>query len=133
VTPPGKGWNEENLSENPAVEHLGRLGWTFARPENLDAERESLKQVVFIRRLSSARRKLNPWLSEDALHRAVRAVTGLQSTSLIEASEKLYTTLTYGIALEQDLGDGSGKKMRLAETVMTSQALQVRGARRRHV
>jgi type I restriction enzyme, R subunit len=112
VTPPGKGWNEENLSENPAIEHLGRLGWIYVRPEDLDVERESLKQVVLIKRLSTALKKLNPWLSDDNLHRAVRAVTGIQSTSLIEASEKLYTTLTYGIALEQDLGDGSGKKNR---------------------
>ena len=110
MTPPGRGWNEENLSENPAVEHLGRLGWAYVRPEDLDVERESLKQVVLVKRLSRALKTLNPWLSDDNLHRAVRAVTGVQSTSLIEASEKLHTTLTYGIALEQDLGDGSGKK-----------------------
>lgn len=110
MTPPGRGWNEESLSENPAVEHLGRLGWTYVQPEKLDGERESLKQVVLVSRLTGALTGLNPWLSDDNLHRAVRAVTGVQATSLIEASEKLYTTLTYGIALEQDLGDGSGKK-----------------------
>jgi type I restriction enzyme R subunit len=106
MTGPGKGWNEENLSENPAVAHLQRLGWTYVPVEVLDEERESPKQVVLVPRLSAALRKLNPWMSDDNVHKAVRAVTGILATSLIEANEKLYTTLTYGIALEQDLGDG---------------------------
>jgi type I restriction enzyme R subunit len=110
MTPPGRGWNEENLSENPAVEHLERLGWTYVGPESLDPERETFKQVVLTKRLAAALQKLNPWLSEENLQRAVRAVTSVASTSLIEASEKLHTTLTYGISLEQDLGDGGGKK-----------------------
>ena len=38
--------------------------------------------------------------------KAVRAVTTVQAASLIEANEDLYTALSYGIALEQDLGDG---------------------------
>ena len=37
---------------------------------------------------------------------AVRAVTQVPAASLAEANEKLYTSLTYGIALEQDRGGG---------------------------
>ena len=106
MSPPGKGWNEEALSETPAVQHLERLGYTYVPSETLEAERESLKETVVSKRLARALKKLNPWLSDDNLHKAVRAVTGLQAATLIEASEKTYTTLTYGIALEQDLGDG---------------------------
>jgi len=62
--------------------------------------------VVLLKRLSKALQRLNPWLSVDNLYRATRAITAVPSTSLIEASEKLHTTLTYGAALEQDLGDG---------------------------
>jgi type I restriction enzyme, R subunit len=102
----GRKWNEESLSENPAVAHLERLGWTCVPTEVLDQQRESLKQVVLGPRLAAAIKKLNPWISDDNVHKAVRAITGLQVTNLIEASEKLHTTLTYGIALEQDLGDG---------------------------
>ena len=43
MTPPGQSWNEETLSENPAIDHLARLGWTYLPPEILDPERESLK------------------------------------------------------------------------------------------
>ena len=102
----GRGWNEESLSENPAVAHLERLGWTYVPTDVLDEQRESLKQVVLVPRLSAALKKLNPWISDDNVHKAVRAITGVQASSLIEASEKLHTTMTYGVALEQDRGDG---------------------------
>ncbi len=36
-------------------------------------------------------------LSNDDIYRAVRAVTAVPAASLIEASEKLHTTLTYGM------------------------------------
>jgi type I restriction enzyme, R subunit len=103
---PGRSWNEESLSENPAVEHLQRLGYTYVRREVLEAERESFKEFVLAKRLAAALKRLNPWLSDDNLYKAGRAITGVLAANLIEASEKLYTTLTYGIALEQDLGDG---------------------------
>src|ERR1043165_6559105 len=101
----GKDWNEENLSENPAAEHLQRLGYTYVPPETLDVERESFKEVVLTKRLTGALKRLNPWLSDDNVEKAIRAVS-VPAASLIEASEKLYTTLTYGISLEQDRGDG---------------------------
>ncbi len=106
MSPPGKSWNEENLSESPAVEQLEALGYTFVSGEDLEAERESLKEVVLTRRLATGLKRLNPWLSEDNVQKAIRAVTHVPSTSLIEASEKLYTILTYGISLEQDRGEG---------------------------
>ena len=36
----------------------------------------------------------------------MKAVTQVPAASLAEANEKVYTSLTYGIALEQDRGDG---------------------------
>src|SRR5258706_423400 len=105
MTRPGKGWNEANLSENPAIEHLERLGYTYVAAETLEGERGSLKEAVLGKRLASAVKRLNPWVSEDNVQKAVRAVTHVAASSLIEASEKVYTTLTYGIALEQDRGD----------------------------
>ncbi len=103
---PGRGWNEAQLSENPAVAQLQRLGFTYVPAEALEAERQSLREVVLTGRLAAALKKLNPWLSEDNVHKAVRAVTSVQATDLIEANEKVYTALTYGIALEQDRQEG---------------------------
>ncbi len=106
MSPPGKGWNEANLSEHPAVRQLVALGYTFVAAETLEAERESLKEVVLTKRLAGALKRLNPWLSDDNVHKAVRAVTAVQASSLIEASQEAYTTLTLGKSFEQDRGEG---------------------------
>ncbi len=86
-------------SEDPAVALLQQLGYTYMPPELLDAERASFTHVVLVKRLSAVIKKLNPWISADNLTKAVRAITNVPAVSLIEANEKLYTTLTYGIAL----------------------------------
>lgn len=99
-------WNEEHQSEGPAVGVLQSLGYTFVPAEVLDGERESLKETVLTARLRTALRKLNPWLSGDNVNKAVRQITSAPAASLIEASEKLHTALTHGIALEQDVGAG---------------------------
>jgi type I restriction enzyme R subunit len=106
VTSYGRTWNEANLSEDPAVALLQKLGYRYVAPELLEADRGSLSEAVLKKHLAEALKRLNPWLSDDNLHKAVRAVTNVQATNLIEANEKLYTTLTYGISLEQDRGDG---------------------------
>lgn len=106
MTPPGQSWNEITLSEDPAVEQLQRLGYAYVAPSTLEAERDSLKDVVLSKRLAAAVKRLNPWISDDNVHKAIRAVTAVPATSLLEASEKLHTALTYGISLEQDIGQG---------------------------
>jgi type I restriction enzyme R subunit len=107
MSPPGKGWNEANLSEHPAIRQLVGLGYTFVAAESLEAERESLKEVVLTKRLAKAVKRLNPWISDDNVHKAVRAITGVQATSLVDASQEIYTTLTLGKSFEQDRGDGN--------------------------
>jgi type I restriction enzyme R subunit len=104
---PGQDWDELRLSEDPAVEVLSKhLGYVYVAPEVLEAERASLYETVLVGRLGKALKKLNPWISDDNLHKAVRAVTNVQAASLIEAGEKLHTLLAYGTALEQDRGEG---------------------------
>ena len=85
---------------------LQSLGYTYVPPEDLEPERPSLKESILTRRLAATLLRLNPWLSETNLARAVKAVTRVPAASLAEANETLYTSLTYGIALEQDRGDG---------------------------
>ncbi|MEW6088309.1 MAG: type I restriction endonuclease subunit R [bacterium] len=106
ITPDG---NEINLSENPAVELLEKLGYAFVPSEKLDLERESLRDTVLVHRLEKKLEELNPWLSDENLKKAVRAVTNVPASSLIEANEKIYISLAHGLSLEQDI-DGKGKK-----------------------
>ncbi len=103
-------WNELHLSEDPAVELLQALGYIFVSPEQLDAERESFREVILVSRLEKKLRELNPWLSDENLKKAIRAITNVPAASLMEANEKIYTSLVHSISLEQDIGDGQGKK-----------------------
>ncbi|WP_437954911.1 type I restriction endonuclease subunit R [Sorangium sp. So ce119] len=106
MTPPGNAWNEASLSEDPAVTLLEKLGYRYVAPEVLEAERESPKQPILPARLARALKKLNLWLSDDNLHKAVRCVGAVQSATLIEASEEVYKTIAHTRSFEQDLGDG---------------------------
>lgn len=103
-------WNELHLSEDPAVELLQGLGYAFVPSEKLEEERGSLRAVILFPRLASALKKLNPWLSEDNIKKAIRSISHVQAANLLEANEKIHTILTHGISLEQDIGDGQGKK-----------------------
>ena len=104
MTPKPTGWDELHLAENPAVELLESLGYTYVPPEALEPERASLKETVLAGRLAAALKRLNPWLSETNVAKAVKAVTQVPAASLAEANQTLYTSLTSGIALEQDRG-----------------------------
>jgi type I restriction enzyme, R subunit len=113
VTPAGVAWNEAGQSEDPAVALLVKLGFTYVPPENLEPERESLRDAVSETRLRTALSKLNPWLSDDNLHKAVRTITSVQASTLMEANEKLFASLFAGISLDQDLGAGKkGQQVR---------------------
>jgi type I restriction enzyme R subunit len=113
MTPPGAAWNEAGQSEDPAIALLVKLGFTYASPEILESERESLRDVVLERRLRAALIDLNPWLSDDNLHKAVRTITNVQTSTLMEANEKVYGALFAGISLDQDLGAGKkGQQVR---------------------
>ena len=106
MTPKPTGWNEQDLAENPAVDLLQSLGYTYVPPEDLERERASFKEAILTGRLAAALKRLNPWLSDTNVARAVKAVTQVPATGLAEANEALCTSLTYGIALEQDRGEG---------------------------
>lgn len=105
-------WNEIHLSEDPAVELLQALGYTFVPSKQLDTEREGPKHVVLIPRLEKKLREFNTWLSETNLKRAVRSVNTVPAVSLMEANERVHTSLVHGISLEQDLDDGQGTRSR---------------------
>lgn len=102
---------ERTLVEEPALEMLTQhLGWRFVPADELEADRESPTIAVLTRRLAAKLREFNPWLSDSNLARALRAITHPEATSLIEAAEKVHTALVHRIALEQDRGDGYGKR-----------------------
>jgi type I restriction enzyme R subunit len=106
MSPAAAGWDEAHLAEEPAVELLRALGYVYVAPDVIEGERQSLRETVLTTRLATALHRINPWLNDTNVTKAVRAVTSLPAASLAEANEKLYVTLTYGTALEQDRGEG---------------------------
>ncbi len=46
MTPPSQYWNEVNLSEDPTVELLRKLGFTYVGPEVLEVERNPPKDTI---------------------------------------------------------------------------------------
>ena len=106
MNPRATSWDELHLAENPAVELLQALGYTYVPPEDLVPERTGLKEAILTGRLAAALKRLSPWLSDTNVTRGLKAVAQVPAASLAEANEILYTSLTYGIVLEQDRGDG---------------------------
>ncbi len=110
MSAPGKAWNEAKLSEDPAVHLLTALGYTYVRPETLEAERASLKDTILTGRLVSALQKHNPWLRVDHARKIARELASVQATSLLEANQKVHTLLAYGGTIEHE--DPGGKRHR---------------------
>lgn len=103
-------WDEYHLTEKPALDLLEELGYTvydinetFERPK-----RDSLREVLLLDNLRSAIRRINPWISENNLNKAVNKIrpTRIQATGMMEANEIIHTRLVQHISLPQDLGHG---------------------------
>jgi type I restriction enzyme R subunit len=99
-------WDEVHLAEEPADALLRQLGYEFVAAEVLDSERESIAEPVLVTRLEAALRRLNPWINNDNVKKAIRAITHTAAAGLIEANEQVHTALVHNISLEQDLGSG---------------------------
>ena len=81
MSPKTTGWGELHLAENPAVEMLESLGYTYVPPEALEGERASFKETILTGRLAAALKRLNPWLSEALLRNSRSRRTGPRSSS----------------------------------------------------
>ncbi|QGU00342.1 Type I restriction-modification system, restriction subunit R [Candidatus Syntrophocurvum alkaliphilum] len=107
--------NEETLVELPAIEYLKNLGYEFNHGDNLtpeNGERESLNEVILHDRLIQSLKRINPWINESNLNKAVRFISRADNlgASLLEINEKIYDAIVnLKYSLDQDL-DGSGKK-----------------------
>ena len=103
--------DEYDKVEFPAIEQLQSLGWTYVRGEDLSpetsSERSSFKEVVLEQRLSNNIKRINPWISEQNLHKVVKDLTKTQYTNLIEANQSIWVTLNECVSVMQDLGKGN--------------------------
>ena len=105
-------WNEYQQSEKPALDLFESLGYKVYDQLDKDfvklPKRESEHQVILIEELKTALKRINPWINENNLNKAVNEVrpARLKANSLMAANEIIYDRLINHISLEQDLGHG---------------------------
>ena len=108
--------NEETLVELPAIEYIKNiLDYEFVHGKDLTPEqgaRDSLTEVILVRRLEIALKRLNPWIDEGNLEKTIRYLSRPESigTSLLEINEKLYAHIVdLNYTVDQDIY-GNGQK-----------------------
>ncbi len=65
-----------------------QLGYRYARPEVLEAERDTFKDAILAGRLRKAIERLNPHLTADNVGRAVRTITHATGTGLGDINQR---------------------------------------------
>ena len=104
--------DEYNKVELPAITQLQQLGWTYIHgdelsPDHSNKERNSYKDVVLEKRLRSAIKRINSWISDENLNKVTNELIRIQTTSLQEANQSIHGTLIHHLSVTQDLGKGN--------------------------
>lgn len=103
---------EYKLVEKPALENFKALGYeTYNAVEPKESSespdnRESLKTVILENKLRKAIKRINPWINENNLNRAVNKIKKVKATDTMHANKKIHNMLVEHISLEQNLGKG---------------------------
>ena len=113
--------NEFDKVEAPAIAQLVKLGWTYIQgkslsPEHVNQERAYLRDVVLVKRLEAAIKRINPWISDENLRKVSREVTHPNFAALMEYNHAFYQTVINYLSVEQDLGKGrKGQTVKLID------------------
>lgn len=109
--------NEETLVEKPAVNYITeKLNYTFVHGKELTSEqgeRDSLTEVVLNKRLHMSLKRLNPWMDDLNINKAIRFLSRPEGlgASLLEVNEKIYNALVnLDFTVDQDIYCNGQKK-----------------------
>ena len=106
-------YSEDALVEQPAIELFAGLGWqtigafdeVFGKGGTLG--RESTGEVVLVRHLEPALKRLNPQAAPEAIDAALTELTRDRSVmSLVTANREVYALLKDGVKVEVRTADG---------------------------
>jgi type I restriction enzyme, R subunit len=102
--------------EKWVVEEVEARGYTYLSPDEQEAERPDLREVVLAGRLRAAVEKLNPNVSADAREDAVKQVLNLDHQHLLGSNEAFQKMLTDGVGVLVQTEDGQrGEVVRLID------------------
>ena len=87
--------DEVEKVELPAIAQLQQLGWRYIPEASLSpvlpvdgapstGERGYFREVVLVKPLEAALRRLNPWISEENLRKGLREITHPHHAGLME-------------------------------------------------
>ena len=109
---------EANL-EDLVLGYLAEIGWGVLygpdiAPGEVRSERDDYKSSVLKGRLSSAVKRLNPHLPDDALDEAVKAAMRAESQVVISENWRAYQLITQGVPVQFRDETGSVRETRVA-------------------
>ncbi|MGE0709028.1 MAG: type I restriction endonuclease subunit R [Planctomycetota bacterium] len=110
--------DEDSLAEQPALELLKALGYAHLPGAELTApcaERDTFREVVLKGRLRAAIKRLNPWIDDANVNRAVQRITQVQAASLMEANERIHWDLGVTFSLDQEVAGTRKQTVRLID------------------
>src|SRR3989344_6321726 len=96
----------EDDIEKLVLELMEKQGYVYLSPDDQEAERPDLREVVLRGRLEKAVERLNPSVSAEAREDAVKKVLGLAPQHLVESNEQFQQMLTDGVSVEVVSGEG---------------------------
>ena len=106
----------ESDVEQLAIELLQEQGYLYLSPDEQEAERQNLSDVVLGARLKSAIGRLNPAVPDDVREHAQRQVLALAGQNPVGSNEAFYQMLIEGVAENyQKNGETVGAKVRLID------------------
>jgi type I restriction enzyme R subunit len=114
-------YNEENISQKPAIEVLKNLGYIYIPPEEAEEMRGNLYNVLLTDILKEKLIELNEYeykgktykFSEKNIDQAIKDLDEPLTDGLVRTNEKIYDTLMLGRSYEENLPDGSRKSFYL--------------------
>lgn len=119
--PSSKDYNEENISQQPAIEVLIELGYTYISSEQADRMRGNINDVLLKDILLRKLMELNSYeykgetyeFSDQNIKQAINDLDEPLTDGLIKTNEKIYETILSGRSYEENLSDGSRKSFSL--------------------
>lgn len=114
-------FNEEYLSQIPAIQFLINLGYTYISPSDALHERQGKKsQVILESILSNKLKEINKiqqigkthLFSEENIQSAIQKLKNIKYDGLLKTNEVIYDLITLGTAMEQTI-DGNSKSFNL--------------------
>ena len=105
---------EKNISQQPAIDLLQALGYTYISPHDCTLQRGSTYHVLLRDILRGQLRRLNRYdyggteneFSAANIERAMEALEGTLTEGLVRTSERIYDALLLGRSYQEPVGDG---------------------------